>query len=607
MSAITGWLDRDRDLREHTATVRAMSDTLAHRGPDGGGIWLEQRIALGRNVLAVADLLDNGQPVVTGEAGRPIAVLTLSGEIYNTAELRHELSVRGHAFTGATDPDAEVVLHAYLEWGADAVRRLDGMFAFAVWDVRRGELLLARDRLGIEPLYYAEHPGGLLFGSEPKALLANELFRPQVDAEGLIDIFTVAMRRPGDAVYRGLREVRPGWIVRADHNGLHHHRYWQPVSAPHTDDVDTTIATLRELLTDIVERQTRTGTAAGLLSGGLDSSVITALAARARGDAKLATYSVDFAGSDTDFTPDALHVSRDAPYVRAVVDHVGTDHTEVLLDAPALLDEMGETLRARDIPGVGDLDVSLYLLFREVRRYADVVLSGEGADDIFGGYPWFAAEATASSGSFPWAAGNTDRNAMLSPELRAHLDLDAAVVDRHREAVAELAPLAGEEGPDRRIREVFHLELTRFLPFLLDRKDRMSMRTGLLVRLPFCDHRLVEYLWNVPWDLKRHGGQEKGILRAAAEPWLPPQVAKRPKSGFPFGQSPHYLAAVREATRAMLADPSAPALALLNTGALAELAEGDRWHSGTFTPPPWLPRALQLNTWLRDYRVEVRL
>ncbi|MFD8247542.1 asparagine synthase (glutamine-hydrolyzing) [Nocardia sp. NPDC059691] len=610
MSGITGWLDRQRDLREHGAAVRAMSDALTHRGPDHGGAWIDRHVALGHRAATVADTRPCGQPAVVADAGRPLAVLTLSGEIYNTGELRAELTGRGHVFAGDTDEDAEVVVHAYLEWGGDAVRRLNGAFAFAVWDVRRSELFLARDRLGIEPLYYAEHPSGLLFGSEPKALLANDLFVPEVDAHGLIDIFTVAMRRPGDAVYRGLREVRPGWTVRVDHNGLHHTRYWRLESAPHPDDLHTTVDTLDALLTDIIGRQTRTGAPAGLLSGGLDSSVITALAARsvtAATGAKLSTYSVDFAGGDDDFTPDALHSSRDAPFVRAVVDHVGTDHTEVILDAPALLDEMTETLRARDIPGVGDLDVSLYLLFREVRKYASVVLSGEGADDIFGGYPWFVAEAANPTGGFPWGAGNTDRNGMLSAELREHLDLDAAVAERHDEAVAEVSRLDGEDAAARRVREVFHLEITRFLPFLLDRKDRMSARTGLLVRLPFCDHRLVEYLWNLPWDLKRHGGQEKGILRTVAEPWLPPQVAKRPKSGFPFGQSPEYLAAVRAATREMLADPSSPALALLNTTALRELADSDRWHNGTFTPPPWLPRALQLNTWLREYRVAVRL
>ena len=196
---------------------------------------------------------------------------------------------------------------------------------------------------------------------------------------------------------------------------------------------------------------------------------------------------------------------------------------------------------------------------------------------------------------------------MLSADLRHHLDLDLAVANRYAEATAEVPFLDTETGRERRVREVFYLEHTRFLPFLLDRKDRMSMRNGLRVRLPFCDHRLVEYLWNIPWDLKRHGGQEKGILRETARAWLPATVAKRPKSGFPFGQSEQYLNAVREAVREMLSDPNAPALPLLNTAALAELASGDRWHSGTFTPPPLLPRALMLNAWLGEYGVRVRL
>lgn len=611
MSGIAGWLDWERDLRAHELTARAMIAALSHRGPDAEDLWLSRRAALGHRLLAVRERSVRRQLATHPDIGEPLVALALSGELYNAAELRADLAGRGHRFTGAADEEAEVVLHAYLEWGAAALSRLNGMFALAVWDSRSGELLLGRDQLGMEPLYYALYPGGVLFGSEPKALLASGMFQPEVDLDGLVDIFTVAMRRPGDTVYRGMREVRPGWTVRVTRDRERHEQYWKLQSAPHADDLATTVDTLGGLLTDILSRQTvSVAPLGGLLSGGLDSSVLTALAARllaGRGSGKLATYSVDFAGSDKDFTPDALHVSRDAPFVRAVVDHVGTDHTEVVLDPPALLDEMVETLRARDAPGVGDLDVSLYLLFREVRRYATVVLSGEGADDIFGGYPWFAAEAANPTDNFPWAAGNTNRNAMLSADLRHHLDLDLAVADRYAEAIAEVPFLDTETGRERRVREVFYLEHTRFLPFLLDRKDRMSMRNGLRVRLPFCDHRLVEYLWNIPWDLKRHGGQEKGILRETARAWLPATVAKRPKSGFPFGQSEQYLNAVREAVREMLSDPNAPALPLLNTAALAELASGDRWHTGTFTPPPLLPRALMLNAWMEEYGVRVRL
>ncbi|MFI8812573.1 MULTISPECIES: asparagine synthase (glutamine-hydrolyzing) [unclassified Streptomyces] len=611
MCGIAGWLDRDRDLTRETETVRRMADTLARRGPDDSGVWTAPRIGLGHRRLAVTDPEHGQQPMTaTGpDDGRDTAVVSFSGEIHNHRELRAELRARGHRFRTASD--TEVILAAHREWGAEAITRFAGMFAYALWDIGTQTLYLGRDPLGIKPLYYAEHAGGVVFGSEPKALFASGLVRPEVDAEGLVDVFTVAAKRPGDAVYRTIRQVLPGHILRFDHNGTTSHRYWQLVTAPHEDDQETTVATVRSLLDRIVAEQTVADVPLGaLLSGGIDSSAITAIGASAmaaEGLGTLATYSVDFAGGEDDFTADALHVSRDAPFVRAVVDHVGTKHQEVLVEPASLLSESGIALRARDYPGVGDLDVSLYLLFREVRRHLTVALSGEGADDAFGGYPWFASEAERPSGGFPWSAGVKDRNAVLSPQLRPHLDLHERLESRYREALDEVPHLDGESGVDRRMREVYYLQHTRFLPFLLDRKDRMSMANGLEVRVPYCDHRLVEYVWNVPWRLKRLGGREKGLLRAAVEDALPTEVVHRPKSGFPVGQSPAYLESVRTAVSDMIEDPGSPAMELLDADTLRAMVRNQDWVNGTFTPPPILPRALQLNEWLTAYDVQVVL
>ncbi|MFB6699441.1 asparagine synthase (glutamine-hydrolyzing) [Streptomyces rubiginosohelvolus] len=610
MCGIAGWLDWERDLTRESGTVRRMADTLARRGPDDSGVWTATRIGLGHRRLAVIDPELGRQPMTErgGDDGRELAVVSFSGEIHNYRELRTELTARGHRFRTASD--TEVLLAAHREWGPRAIERFAGMFAYALWDIAEQTLHLGRDPLGVKPLYYAEHPSGLVFGSEPKALFASGLIRPEVDAEGLTDVFTVAAKRPGDAVYRGVRQLLPGHLLTVRRGATTARRYWQLTTAPHEDDEDTTVATVRSLLDRIVGEQTVADVPLGaLLSGGIDSSAITAIGARAlAADARgpLATYSVDFAGSEEDFQADALHVSRDAPYVRAVVDHVGTKHSEVLVEPASLLAESGVTLRARDYPGVGDLDVSLYLLFREVRRHLTVALSGEGADDAFGGYPWFASEAERPSGGFPWSAGVKDRNAVLSPELRGHLDLHERLEARYREALDEVPYLDGESGVDRRMREVYYLQHTRFLPFLLDRKDRMSMANGLEVRVPFCDHRLVEYVWNVPWRLKRLGGSEKGLLRAAVEDALPAEVVHRPKSGFPVGQSPEYLESVRTAVSDMI-ESDGPAMRLLDAGTLRAMVRDQAWVNGTFTPPPILPRALQLDDWLTAYDVRIVL
>ncbi|GGX81592.1 asparagine synthase (glutamine-hydrolyzing) [Streptomyces anandii] len=606
MCGIAGWADWERDLTHEKGTVEAMTRTMACRGPDAAGSWLSSRAGIGHRRLAVIDLEGGAQPM-TARVGEQTVVLTYSGEVYNFRELRDQLSARGHVFR--TGSDTEVVLNAYLEWGPDLARHLNGMFAFAVWDERSQELVLVRDRLGVKPLYYAVRGSAVLFGSEPKAILANPLVDPRIDLDGLADLFVMAAKRPGDAVYRDLREVAPGTVVRCGRDGARVRTYWQLEARPHEDDLDTTVATVRDLLTDIVDRQLVTDVPlCSLLSGGLDSSVVTALAARhltAQGRGTVSTFSVDFVHHEQGFAADALHSSPDAPFAKAAARYIGSSHQEIVLDAGELYGCQDEAIAARDLPGIGDLDASLLMLFREVRKHSTVALSGEAADEVFGGYPWYAAEAARPTASFPWAAGAGDRNAVLSSDLRGKLDLNAYAADRYAEAVRQAPTLPGEEGVQRRMREVFHLNLTRFLPFLLDRKDRMSMAVGLEVRVPFCDHRLVEYAWNIPWSLHTADGVQKSVLRRAARGLVHADIVDRPKSAFPSGVGAAYLAATRERARALLADRSSPVLALVDTDAVAGMVRATESGPGSFSPPPMLPRILQLDAWLRRYRVDV--
>ncbi|MFF0063849.1 asparagine synthase (glutamine-hydrolyzing) [Streptomyces sp. NPDC005279] len=607
MCGIAGWADWERDLTLEKATVEAMTRTMACRGPDAAGTWLSPRAGIGHRRLSVIDL-DGGTQPMTSREERGTVVLSYSGEVYNFQELRGRLAAKGHVFR--TGSDTEVVLHAYLEWGADLARHLNGMFAFALWDERSEELVLVRDRLGVKPLYYAVVGSAVLFGSEPKAILANPLFTARVDLEGLADLFVMAAKRPGDAVYRDMREVAPGTVVRCGRDGVRTQRYWELEARPHGDDPDTTVATVRDLLVDIVDRQLVTDVPiCSLLSGGLDSSLVTALAARhltAQGRGRISTFSVDFVQLEQEFRADALHSSADAPFARTAAEHIGTAHREIILDAGELYACQDDAVAARDLPGIGDLDASLLMLFREVRRHSTVALSGEAADEVFGGYPWYAAEAARPTDSFPWAAGAGDRNAVLAPDLRGKLDLNAYAADRYAEAVRETPVLPGEDARQRRMREVFYLNLTRFLPFLLDRKDRMSMAVGLEVRVPFCDHRLVEYAWNIPWALHSAGGIQKSVLRRAAVGLVPDAIVNRPKSAFPSGVGAAYLTATREKARALLDDASSPVLDLVDATAVAGMvraAEG----SGSFSPPPMLPRILQLDAWLRRYGIDVVL
>ncbi|WP_066942949.1 asparagine synthase (glutamine-hydrolyzing) [Streptomyces lushanensis] len=611
MCGVTGWIDWETDLRNEEATLRAMTATLACRGPDDSGVLLSRHAALGHRRLAVIAPDDGAQPMGTVTGDGPRTVLTYNGELYNYPELREELRSLGHEFR--TRSDTEVVLRAHLQWGADAPRRFNGIFAYALWDDRARELLLVRDHLGVKPLYWHPHASGVLFGSEPKAVLAHPLFHAELDAEGVAELFALpAAPTAGHGVFRGLHEVLPGQTVTVRRGGTRTALYWRPTARAHPDDPATTRERVRALLADTVERQLLSDVPlCTLLSGGVDSSAVTALAAAAReraGHSKVTSFSVDFPGS-ADRAPDAWRTGADAPFVRAAAEHIGTLHTSVLIPDDDLLEARDAVLRARDRPGWGEMDASLHLLFREVRRRSTVALSGEAADEIFGGYPYFHDPAALAADTFPWLHGRTTPAALLRPEVAAEVRPGEYTAEQYRRSLAGVPRLEGEEGADRRIREIFHLALTRWLPPLLERVDRVSMSVGLEVRVPFCDHRLVEYVANVPWAVKTPGGRSKGLLRDAVRDLLPPQVADRPKSGYPSTPAVRYTEVLTARAHELLADSQAPVFDLVDRETVRRaLAEGRPLPSPRTAPNPvgGLDHLVQVDEWLRAYRVRLR-
>ncbi|GGO08932.1 asparagine synthetase B [Microbispora rosea subsp. aerata] len=606
-------MDYGRDLRHERETVRAMTDTMACRGPDAEGMWLAPHAAFGHRRLAIIDIEGGRQPMTADAGGEVVAALTYSGEAYNFRELRAELERRGHRFR--TRSDTEVVLEAYLEWGEDFVSRLNGMYAFAVWDARREELLLVRDRMGIKPLYYYPTPHGVLFGSEPKAILANPLAERVVDADGLREILAF-VKTPECAVFRGMYEVRPGQVVKVRREGLSKRRYWQLEAREHTDDLPTTVRTVRELLDDIIERQLISDVPlCTLLSGGLDSSAVTALAARAlAGRGAVRSFSVDFAGYSENFQPDDMRDTPDTPYVHDVVRHVGSDHADIVLNSADLMDPgvRAAVLRARDLPlGIGDMDSSLYLLFKAIRGHSTVALSGESADEVFGGYRWFHDPRAINSGTFPWLAmpsqtGLFTRGEFLNEELQRKLDISAYRADSYQRALAEVPRLPGETGVEKRMREISYLHLTRFVQILLDRKDRMSMAVGLEVRVPFCDHRLVEYVFNAPWSMKTFDGHEKSLLRAATADVLPRSVVERRKVPYPSTQDPAYERALRaEVTRVLDGDPAIGCV--IDTGKVRKLLDQPMGAVSLQGARASLESILQMNAWLDAYGIRLEI
>jgi len=617
MCGLAGWVSYGRDLREYTRTASTMTETMVCRGPDAGGLWSSQHAVLGHRRLSIIDLEGGRQPMAVAEGSDDLPVITYTGEVYNFQELREELRGLGHEFR--TSSDTEVVLRAYLQWGAGFAERLNGIYAFAIWDPRSEELLLVRDRMGVKPLYYHPTEDGVIFGSELKAILAHDDVEAVIDGEGLREIFSI-VKTPGHGVLKGMYEVLPATVMRFTKDGSSSHRYWELTAREHTDDLDTTIDTVRELLEDIVDRQLIADVTVGtLLSGGLDSSAITAIAAKALAEKgvtePIRAFSVNFTGHEERFEANVQWADPDTPYAIEVAEHVGAEHIIVELDSNDVLNDevRQQVLRAQDLPvSTGDMEYSLLLLCRALKERMTVALSGEAADELFGGYTWFHDEEAVSLDSFPWhhpfeKAGGI--GALHDIGLWDRLGLTEYIKQRYTEALQQVPRLAGESGHEARMRELTFLNLTRWENFLLDRKDRISMAASLEVRVPFTDHRLVEYVYNTPWAMKNFDGREKSLLRAAMRGVLPDSVLDRKKNPYPSTQDLTYELELRKRVEAIITE-GAPVLGLVGEADIRRLL--DRPEGAYAVGGPWsaravLERLVEFNTWVSDYDVTVEL
>ena len=604
MCGMTGWVDFSRDLTRERTVIEAMTETMACRGPDATGTWIRRDVALGHRRLAVIDLVGGAQPMVVTTPSGDVAMV-YTGEAYNFTEMRRELDAKGHTFE--TSSDTEVVLRGYLQWGEALADRLNGMYAFAIWDSRERKLVMIRDHMGVKPLYFYPTPDGVLFGSEPKAIFANPMAPREIDLNGFRKLIG-PVTTSGTAVWKGMREVQPGTIVTVDERGIRERTYWRLKSRLHIDDRDTTVANVRGLLDDIVRRQLVADVPeCVLLSGGLDSSAITALSVR-ESSTQVRSFAVDFTGQDQNFIPSDTYPTRDAPYAHEVAEHVGTDHTDIVLDHRQVSDPgvRRKVIAALELP-MGGLEqaASMYLLFKAIRQQSTVALSGEAADEIFGGYRQFHDPQIQRADAFPWVAigapWNDASGYILTPALRAALDLETYVQDRYVDAVAEVERLAAEDDFTHRMRVMSYLHLTRHVRILLDRKDRLSMASGLEVRVPFCDHRLVEYVYNTPWSMKSYDGREKSLLRGAVADVLPESVVQRVKSPYPSTSDPKYSAAILDQARELLVIGSDTLFSVVDRDVLEELTRLDKES----LPPlnrSRLERILGLSVWLDLYQ-----
>jgi asparagine synthase (glutamine-hydrolysing) len=617
MCGIAGFCDYNDDLTEEAPFLgrlaRRMGNTLRHRGPDESGVFLSDHAAFAHQRLAVVDIAGGKQPM-TAYFGGYRCTIVYNGELYNSAELRRELETAGFFFE--TNSDTEVLLKCYMCYGPDCAKKLNGIFAFAVDDEKRNCCFLCRDRFGVKPLFYAIAGGRLVFGSEIKAILQYPGIRPVIDRQGLCEVFGLGpARTAGVGVFRDICELKPGECAVFDRDGFHPQTYFRLESYEHPDSYEETVKHVRDLVEDAVTRQLVSDVPlATFLSGGLDSSVVTSLATqeyRKRGQ-KLTTYSFDFAGNERYFHPTAYQPDADQPWSLKMSAFCGTDHRSLICDNVSQADCLYDAVDAKDLPGMADVDSSLLYFCRLIKREHTVAVSGECADEIFGGYPWFHKKEAFEGHCFPWSPDLTVRTDLLRADVADALNLPEYVNRRYEESLAEVPVLEGENPTEKRRREITWLNIRWFMGTLLERKDRMSMASGLEVRVPFADHRIVEYVFNAPWSYKNHNGLNKSLLRDAAKGWLPEDVRLRRKSPYPKTHNPGYESLLRARLTQVMDDTSEPIHALVDQSSVRKLLNeksdyGRPWFGQLMAGPQMMAYLLEINYWLKKYEIKIEL
>ena len=615
MCGIVGFVNYKKDTYKYRNVLNNMTQKLSNRGPDEQGFYVNKNVALGHKRLIVIDPEGGKQPMIEkfsfGEY-----VIVYNGQIYNTKELREVLLDNGFSFNGHCD--TEVLLKSYIHYGKDVVNHLNGIFTFAVWNTKTEELFLARDHFGVKPLFYTEQDNGLIFASELKSIFEYPGIEKIVDAQGISELFGIGpAHTPGITIYKDIFEIKPGHFAIYNKSGLHIEEYWKLKSKPHEDDFDTTCKKLRHLVEDAISRQLVSDMPiCTFLSGGLDSSIITKFAADFRkenGLSPLDTYSVDYVDNDKNFVKSDFQPNSDNYYIKLMTDNVYCSHHTIMLDTPELAKSLENAMISRDMPGMADVDSSLYLFCREVKKEKTVTLMGECADEIFGGYPWFFREDALKSGTFPWSIAINERNQILHPSISSKIDLKDYIDYRYNQSLSNVEILDNDSFDTSEKRKISYLTITWFMQTLLDRADRMSMANGFEVRVPFCDYRLAQYMYNVPWNMKAYKGREKGLLRYVMRDVLPNEIIDRKKSPYPKTHNPTYLNAVKSKLQEIMKNPDSPINYLLNRNYILDILNTDGkafsrpWFGQLMTGPQLMAYLCQVNMWLEMYQPKIKI
>lgn len=614
MCGIVGWVNNDSNISDNIGIMEKMTDKLIRRGPDNCDYYKSENVLFGHRRLIIVDPEGGAQPM-TRYSGEKKYVIIYNGELYNTDEVREILISKGYEFESYSD--TEVLLNSYIEWGKDCVKHINGIFAFGVWDEYNKSLFLARDPLGVKPLFYSYINNNLIFGSQIKALLAHPLIEPIINEVGIMEILGLGPARSlGNGIFKDINEIPPAHHLLYKDGICKLTEYWKLEAIPHEENFEQTKETTKNLLIDAVERQLVSDVPlCTFLSGGLDSSAISAITSnyyKRHGRGKLDTFSIDYKDNDKYFKANLFQPTSDQAFAEMMSEYIGSNHHTVILDNYKLMEALKDAVLANDLPGMADIDSSLLLFCNEIRKNSTVALSGECADEIFGGYPWFTRPEDINANTFPWSKSSKERKNILSKNLY-NLPLEEYVAEKYINTIEQVPKLHGESKEESRMRELFYLNIKWFMMTLLNRKDRMSMWNSLEVRVPFADYRLVEYCFNIPNEYKFYKGREKGLLREALRGILPEEIIERKKSPYPKTHHTDYTNAVQGLATKILDNKNAPIFDLIERNNIKEIVDtGGKsfkvpWYGQLMTGPQLIAYFIQINTWLEEYKVKIEI
>lgn len=619
MCGFCGYVNYEKDITDEKV-IEEMNNKLKKRGPNAQKIYINDNVAIGHARLSIIDVALGHQPMTKNFKENEYTI-AYNGEMYNTKEIRDELISKGYTFS--TNCDTEVVLTSYIEYGEKCVEYINGIFAFVIYDKNNKSLFLVRDRLGIKPLFYTISSKGddttLIFASEIKAILAHPDVEPILDKQGLMELIGLGpAHSPGKTYFKNILEIKPGYTGFYKDGFFDINKYWDLETKECRDSEETAIEEIHYLVNDAAKRQLVSDVGiCSMLSGGLDSSILTKVAKDNIDD--IVTFSIDFVGNDQDFKANSYQLTKDSDYVKIMKDFLNTNHKTIQIENTYLFDLLDESMISRDMPGMADIDSSMFAFCKKINENGfKVCLSGECSDEIFGGYPWFYKEHLASHNGFPWALSENLRDNLIKSDIFKDNEIREYVENARQETLKNVTHLNPNDEFENRFRNINYLTVKWFMNTLVERTDRMSMANSLEVRVPYADHRIFDYVYNLPAKMKlglskNNEPVEKYLLRKAFENELPHDVVYRKKSPFPKTYDPKYLKLVEERMLNILDNKKSKIHEIINENYVRNLINihGENLTENLFgqlmTYPQTLAFLIQIDKWLDLYNIKFEL